>query len=404
MPIHSNNINWFKHYLILLSFVSINYTSFSQSDSAKKYLSPPKSILVIEPQVHSGKLMKIYPVFPQTDFADLNEVNIAIQTAGNKEWHQTINYPQVGLALFYGYLGNNAIMGQNFAAVPNLAFNNRRGKRFWLQTRFGMGFAYFTKHYNAITNPTNLVIGSSINNMTFLALDGNFKLSSHFNFNVGVSTLHFSNGHYQLPNLGANIPSVNVGISYFPVAKPAYYKRDSITHPVKKLLFNMNFGYGRHEFGSATKATGGPKYNVFQGALYVSKRWRQICNVHLGVFVSYYADYYDFIVSEEMFKNQQHLKSTVITVFLGHEWMIGHFGLVAQSGINVYNPFLKEYRKQLDAKTSADLGTYISNKVGIHYYVWNPMRTTSKNLYFGMYLKANFGTADFAEIAMGYSF
>ncbi len=387
--------------LCLLSIFARNNPSFSQTDTSH---TPPKSVLVIQSQVHIGKLVKIYPVFPETNFADLNEVNIAVQTAGSKEWHQTFHYPQVGVALFYGYLGNNEVMGQNFSVVPNLAFNNRRGKRCWLKTRFGMGFAYFTKHYNKITNPTNLVIGSSITNMTFLALDVHFKLSSNFNFNIGISTLHFSNGHYQLPNLGANIPSATIGISYFPTVIPGYYKRNNITPPVKKVLLTINAGYGRHEFGSATKATGGPKYPVFQGALYLSKRWRQISNVHLGIFVSYYADYYDFIVSEELFDKQQHLKSIVVTAFLGHEWMIGKFGLVAQSGINVYSPFLREYRKLQDAKTSADLGRYISNKVGLHYYLFNPIKTTSKKLYLGIYLKANFGTADFAEVAAGYTF
>ena len=388
-------------FLCVLCVFAGNHSSFSQTDTAT---SPPRSVLVIQPQVHIGKLVKIYPVFPETDFSALNELNIAVQTAGSKEWHQSFHYPQVGVALFYGYLGNNEVMGQNFSIVPNLAFNNRRGKRFWLQTRFGMGFSYFTKHYNAITNPTNLVVGSSITNMTFIALDGQFKLSSHFNFNIGLATMHFSNGHYQLPNLGANIPSATIGISYFPTARPQYYKRDSITRLVKKLLFNINVGYGRHEFGGATKATGGPKYNVFQAALYVSKRWRKVSNVHAGVFVSYYADYYDFITSEELFDKQQRLKAMVVTVFLGHEWMIGNFGLVAQSGINVYSPFLKEYRKQEDAKTTADLGRFISNKVGIHYYPFNTYKTTSKKLYLGMYLKANFGTADFAEVAAGYTF
>ncbi len=391
---------WQYLFLCALCVFARNNNSYSQA----VLTPPPKSVLVIQPQVHVGKLLKIYPVFPETNSAILSEVNIALQTAGSKEWHQTFHYPQVGVAFFYGYLGNDEVMGQNYSIVPNLAFNTKKEKRIWLQTRFGMGFSYFTKHYDKITNPTNLVIGSSINNMTFLAIDAQFKLSSHFNFNIGVSTLHFSNGHYQLPNLGANIAAATVGISYFPKAKPTYYKRDSITKPIKKLLVNINIGYGRHEFGSATKATGGPKYPVWQGAFYVSKRWRQISNLHAGVFVSYYADYYDFIVSEELFEKQQHLKATVITVFLGHEWMIGNFGLVAQSGINVYSPFLKEYRKQQDAKATADLGRFISNKIGVHFYPCNPIKTASKNIYLGMYLKANFGTADFAEVAAGYTF
>ena len=276
----------------------------------------------------------------------------------------------------------------------------------WLQTRFGMGFSYFTKHYNIVDNPNNLVVGSTITNITFISLDVNYRLSSHFVLNVGGAFYHCSNGHYQLPNLGANMPSATIGISYFPVAKPAFHHRDSITMPKKKLLFNMNIGYGRHEFGSATKATGGPKYSVYQVGLYLSKRMKKTSNVHLGLFVTYYSDYYDYIVNQETFPNQQRLKATILTVFLGHEFMIGHFGLVTQLGFNFYSPFLKEYKNEQTAKQSvlqiADV--LISDKIGLHYYISNPYITTKNKLYLGIYLKANSGTADFAELAAGYTF
>ena len=405
MQFNPNIINRFKNYLnFTIVVLLLNNNSFSQTDSSNYSSTPPPSVFVIQPQIHIGKVLKIYPVFPKTDFAALNEINIAIQTAGCKEWHRSFHYPQVGIALFYGYLGNNAILGHNFGIVPNLAFNNRRGKRFWLQTRFGMGFAYFTKHYNEISNPTNLVIGASVNNMTFLSLDGNFKLSSHFNLNIGAAMYHLSDGHYQLPNLGANIPTGTIGISYFTKSKPVYYKRDSLTHPSRKVLFTVNLGYGRHEFGSATKATGGPKYNVYHGAFYLSKRWRQINNLHAGVYVTYYSDYYDFIINQETFSQQQRMKAGVITLFLGDEFMIGKFGLVMQTGGNIYSPFLKEYFKETNKKGDELLGAYITNKIGIQYYFTNPYKTTSNKLFVGMYLKANFAEADFAEIAMGYTF
>jgi hypothetical protein len=306
----------------------------------------------------------------------------------------------------YGYLGNDEVLGRNISVIPNLGFNNRRGKRLWLQTRFGMGFSYFTKHYNIVDNPNNLVVGSSIANITFISCDVNYRLSSRFVFNMGGAFYHCSNGHYQLPNLGANMPSASIGISYFPVAKPNYYHRDSITMPKKKLLFNMNIGYGRHEFGSATKATGGPKFPVYQVALYVSKRWRKISNVHLGLFFTYYSDYYDFIINQETFDKQQRLKSSIVTLFLGHEYIIGHFGLVTQLGFNFYSPFLKEYRKEQSGESGIlqVFDVLISDKIGLHYYPSNPYITTKNKMYFGIYLKANSGTADFAELAAGYTF
>jgi hypothetical protein len=34
----------------------------------------------------------------------------------------------------------------------------------------------------------------------------------------------------------------------------------------------------------------------------------------------------------------------------------------------------------------------------------NPMKTTRHNVYLGLYLKANFGQADFAEMSVGCAF
>jgi hypothetical protein len=362
------------------------------------------SLPVIQTQVHIGKIVKIYPTFPGSDETILTELNLSLQTAGKRNWHQLYHFPQVGMALFYGYLGNNAVFGQNIALVPNLTFHKPVGRIFSLEFQFGMGLSYFTKHYDAITNPTNNVIGASITNITYLLLDGSFKLGNHLNLNAGLSAFHCSDGHYQLPNLGANIPSVNLGVSYFPQGRPTLFKKDSIPAPQRKLLFTAGFGYGRHEFGSATKATGGPKYNVFQGMFYLSKRWRKICNLHAGIFVTYYADYYDYIVNQELFDSKQQLRSTIVTLFIGNEFMIGKFGLVVQSGVNVYTPFLKKIYENQPSNPSDGFVIYMSTKLGIQYYLFDPSCSTHRNCFLGIYLKAKSGEADFAQLAAGYTF
>jgi hypothetical protein len=363
---------------------------------------PSKSVWVIQPQVHIGKLVKIYPQFPQSQFTDLNEIRISLQTTGNKEWHQLYHYPKVGFTFIYGYLGNTTILGQNFAIVPDLSFQTHTDKRWMLETRLGFGFTYFTKHYDAIDNPTNNVIGSSFTNITFITEDLNYKLSKKLNINIGIAAFHCSDGHYQLPNLGANIPSVNLGFSYCPAGLPKFYQHDTVAKPVKKILLNVFAGYGRHEFGSATKPTGGPKYPVFQGGIYISKRYRKINNFQAGLSYTYFTDYYDFIVNEEYFNSQQHLKASVITAFIGNEFIIGKFGLLAQSGVNLYTPFLAKYSA---SRNDHDfLSLYITNKIGIQYYIFDPTLHPRKNVYFGLYIKAHFGTADFAEAGLGYTF
>ncbi len=386
--------------LMLLCFLRfINLFSQNNFDT----LSPPtKNTIVIEEQNHFGKVLKIYPTFPKVDNAFLGEINIGLQTTGKKEWNQLYCYPKIGFAFVYGYLGNNKALGQNFSIIPNLAFETHNQKRWTLETRFGFGLAYFTKYYNAIENQTNNLIGSSITDITFISLDLKYKLTKHITINAGIAGYHCSNGHYQLPNIGANIPCVNFGLSYSPKIIPPFYKHDSITKPNKKVLLNIMFGYGRHEFGSATKPTGGPKYPVFQGGLYISKRFNKINNFHAGLFFSYYTDYYDFIVNQEFFETNQKLNACVATVFLGHEFIIGKFGLATQCGVNVYTPFLsKLYKVQ---KNNDLTSVYIANKIGIQYYFFEPTLKPRHNIYLGIYLKANFGSADYAQTAIGYTF
>ncbi len=403
MLIHRKNFFSIKCVLITIVSGIIYFPCFAQV-SIKDSLTPSssKSIIVLQPQVHIGKLIKIYPEFPYSSYVNLNELNISFQTRGRKEWHQLYRYPQVGVALFYGYWGNDQVFGRNIGIVPNLAFETHNKKRWSLQTRFGLGFTYFTTHYNAINNPTNNVIGSKVTNLTFLTEDLNYKLSKQININVGISIFHSSDGHYQLPNLGANVPSLNIGIRYYLKPVPEFYKHDSVAKPNKKTMLNLFAGYGRHEYGNATKPTGGPKYPVFQLAIYASKRYKKICNFHYGLSYAYYTDYYDYIINQELFYSNERLNASVITTFLGNEFIIGKFGLIAQSGINIHTPFLKKINSAKHDKEYASV--YISNKIGVQYYFYNPTLKARHNIYIGIYMKANFGTADYAQIGVGTTF
>lgn len=383
-------------------FVLAVFSCRSQTAMKDPVAAPSKSVLVIQPQIHIGKLVRIYPEFPASDVTDLNELRISLQTTGSKEWHQLYHYPQIGISFIYGYLGNNKVLGNNFGLIPDISFETHTEKRLSLQTRFGFGFSYFTKYYNAIDNPTNNIIGSSITNMTFLSEDLHFKISKTIRANIGISAFHCSNGHYQLPNIGANIPSLNAGITWFPSGSPQFYRHDSVAKPIKKMRLTIFAGYGRHEFGSATKPTGGPKYPVFQGAIYLSKRYRKINNLQAGLFYTYFSDYYDFIVNQEYFDSHQHLKASVITAFIGNEFIIGKFGLIVQSGLNIYTPFLRKYNLSRGDRNIASL--YITNKIGIQYYFCDPTLHPKNNVYVGLYMKAHFGTADFAEAGIGYTF
>lgn len=88
-------------------------------------------------------------------------------------------------------------------------FESKKENKLKFETEIGMGFAYFTKFYNIQNNIENLIIGSSVTNTTRFAFRVKYELTPKLNIGSGICFSHFSNGHYQLPNIGANIVQAN---------------------------------------------------------------------------------------------------------------------------------------------------------------------------------------------------
>jgi hypothetical protein len=63
--------------------------------------------------------------------------------------------------------------------MPFIQFWIFRTKTVDMYFRAGFGAGVLSKHYNAIDNPTNNVIGSTINNITQFKIGFEWKLSPH---------------------------------------------------------------------------------------------------------------------------------------------------------------------------------------------------------------------------------
>ncbi len=394
-------------YLVLSIFILLGTTeSLAQFDSTRKEIPLAKKCLVIEPTIRIGKIVRNFPDFPERGAAVLSEINITQQCSGSKKWHQLMGYPSAGVALVYGIMGNDDIIGRNIALLPNLGFTTRKYKRWGFHFKIGMGFAFFNKKYNRVSNPDNLLIGTTMTNMAMGSFDFRYDISKYYTLLAGFSGIHYSAAHYQLPNVGINFPTFNVSLKYFPSGRPQLYRHDSLPDYSRKILVNVRLGLGFHEFGGSIKPTNGAKFPVYTGSLYLSKRYGRISNVHLGVHINYHASFYSFITHQEVFSKNQHLNAFTGQLFLGHEFIVGHFGLVTQLGIYFYNPlYWKLYETEnapANFKSFAKL--YNSNKLGVNYYFTNPMKTTKHNVFIGLALKANFGQADFAEMSVGCAF
>lgn len=351
-------------------------TNAQVSDSSKYF---------IEVSVQSGRIIRHTSPFPDINRNSvIAEINFTQQTNGKKLWQRLYHRPLISLAVNYGYLGNEKILGHAISILPNITFRKQKEGTgfFW---RLGSGIAYLNKPYNVFTNKTNNVIGSRINNMTQVKMGIEWKLKKTF-LQTSISLTHYSNGRAKLPNLGYNIPSLSV-TARLPVSeRNTLEKKDSTVPVFKKIHAGVGLEYGFNQL----RTSRGPEYAVYGGEIFITRNFTLKNRVFAGLGYVYDEGVYQLIVTTENFKGQQKLYSSRFSGFVAHEFLLGHIGLLTQAGIFFNNPFLLSHR--------------FPTKLGVKYYVYNPYYKKRNQLYLGFYLNAHSFEADYVGFGTGYFF
>ena len=374
---------------------------------AQQVSTPKKNVFFVEPGFKVGRMIDIFPGSPTATESYFTEINFGWHTIGKHWWNSYYNFPRVGVLLSYGSLGNNEVLGNNVSILPNMSLKLFGNNKVSFYTRIGLGFSWFMKPYDRIENPENIFIGSSITQLTQLSFDLNVRLSDRLIFSSGISAQHFSTGHVQIPNVGINIPSFNLGLIYYPTSIPEqFHMSDTVVDFNKRILFNLQLGLGVHEFAPTAKASGGPKYPIYSGALYLSKRLGAIVNLQIGMHINYYTSFYDYIINQDFYTSEQRLKSFTVTPFIGIELYVGRFGFNGQLGIYAYNPFVNDMNEHLQKTGGKDnyLKRINANRLGAKYYLLDAVTSGSKKPYLGLFIKTNAGQADFVEMCLGCAF
>lgn len=384
--------------VLLSSFLAIGFQGHAQSAPQQQ-----TSSFELGGALELGKILKIYPDLPPIGNVWTYKLDFDWKTTGRQWWNKAYRYPTLGCQVVVGSLGNPEVLGVFAAVLPNLRFKLFGAGHHQVYTRIGMGFAYFNKPYNQQSNPTNLLVGSALTNITSLQLVYSAGVSRFLSLNAGVGFQHFSNGHTQLPNVGINMPSAQLGFSLLMYQKPVHKLvnvQDST--PNREYTMDAIVGLGWHEFGETTEPTGGIKYPVYSFGLAISKNLGTIHVVQLGVTYSYYTSFRDYIAYQSFFNEQLALNASTFSIYAGHEFILGHLGLDLKLGAYLYNPFRRKYNHEVLNKPNG-FKEISTNKLGINYY-FSDTRLNRKGLYIGLHIKANLGQADFAEFSMGYRF
>lgn len=142
------------------------------------------------------------------------ELCFAQQDLNNTAWTNVYKMPVRGVSLMFQDFGNSQVLGQGISLFGHTSFPIVQGEKFgFLDFRLGTGVAFVTKRYDNELNPKNNAIGSYINGFVNLQFNWD-KHFEHFHLGAGIEFSHYSNAAMKVPNLGLNIPSLNLNIGY----------------------------------------------------------------------------------------------------------------------------------------------------------------------------------------------
>lgn len=157
-----------------------------------------------------------YPLFHNiiNDYVSSFDVTLYKETLGNNLWEQIYNYPDYGVSFFYSTLGNNEILGEEYAILAffRLYFLSIHKAGFY--NHIGLGVGYTTKKYDQNSNYLNVAVASHFNIHFNYRLGANIQMSEKFKLNAGLAFDHFSNANTVEPNLGVNYVTLYGGVGY----------------------------------------------------------------------------------------------------------------------------------------------------------------------------------------------
>jgi Lipid A 3-O-deacylase (PagL) len=363
----------------------------------------------IELSSHLGKLIKIHGEYPENKTSSVLELFFSWSPNLREDWVKQRGNPRLGLSLTHLGFGNKEVLGTAVGLIPMVEYVDA-GSPFYL--RLGLGVGRFSRPYDPLYRPDNLVFGSRFANVSMISMGFRLPLADFIDFRLGCSYIHASNAHVRVPNIGGNIVALNAAFvlggtpHIVPVPRLNYepYMGDNDTVPRVKKRKSWRPGFhliqGYHSFPGTVRPANGPLYSVSGLSVYfIQKNTKNMKPWMTGLNYHYYRSYREYILSQELFPaNEANLRAHHLTWFVGRDIYFGAFSFFFQTGINLYAPFLKEINRIWDLPKKGIIYTMTSSKIGYRYHA--PL----KGLFGGIAVKASGGTADFLEFELGYEF
>ena len=305
------------------------------------------------------------------------ELDYFQKPASQNDWLNAYHCPETGIAFYDAYLNNPAQLGTAYGIYPFINFHLQNSFKEALYFRLGIGLAYIPTIFNAFDNHKNDVIGSHLNAMINLRLNYHIYLSNDMRLETGIGLTHCSNGAFQTPNLGINIITANLGLSYcINSCKKSAEKPYADTVKMKKVESEFFAAIG----GSEIEPPGGKRYPDITLSYIAFKRLSSKSKLGIGL---------------DVFNNQANTaRLKVDSIFLKNNLDITQFGLKAAYELTLGNVSIPlEMGGYLYTKYTGN--GFVYNRIGIRYYA-------GKHFIANLTLLTHFAKADFIEWGVGY--
>jgi hypothetical protein len=308
------------------------------------------------------------------------EISFIKPTYGNQLWHRVYHYPEWGFSAMYLDLSNPDVLGNLYGGVGFINFPVPwRKKPTRLNGRAAIGVGYLTKAFDRLENHKNIAIGSKLNALVDLRLNSHFNLSRHMRLEVGLGLVHASNGSSVMPNLGINMPTFNLGLTYDFSAGSKQRITDSITPLEKKLSFAVLATGGLTEIEPVL----GPKFPVASVSGNMSWPMEHRWNGIAGIDVMYNTANLEKLHRDTSIVITSNLANLQPGIKIGGEIFAGKFSMPIELGVYMY--------------TRMTRNGYFYQRTGLRYH-WN------EHWFANFTLKTHFAKADYFDWGVGYKF
>lgn len=324
-------------------------------------------------QFHYGSFLTVKPkaTYLKDSYSSFGEISYIKQTDGSEAWQVANHLPQVGFSLAYGNTGSRQYMGKFLSGFAFSDFKIVRFHSYKLSARFAGGVGWIEKPYDPVTNHKNTLIGSHFNAYVQLGIRNEVRLYHSIFLTGGVSLSHFSNGTFELPNLGLNIPAIDVGLRY------QLAPGEKRTSP--KDSFHKHMSY-------VVNATGGSKQmpivgssHYFVGGVSGEVNRHYSAGGAYGAFVQMFYDPSPIAPSDTV-SIVESSRSWEMAAGIAFHKTLGRISVPVQVGFYLYNNHNKNFMYQ---------------SFGVRY-------TINSRWLAGAYLKTHMGQADFIHLGVGY--